>query len=295
MAGGGGSTTKTQATLAPEQSQILKAIMPTLQKYGAMAGEGNPPIYQGQTVAPANANQVAGQNAVVGAAQGPVGASTGSALQGLDFFTSGAAMDPTRNPGLSGAIQAAIDPITKNYQNVVMPGINQGAVDAGMFGEGRHGVAQGLASDAYLRQVGDTTANIVNPAYQAGLDATSRSLAFAPGVLQAGYGPGEALSAVGGQQQTQQQTEINAAIQKFAQENYLPLDLAQQIAGIAFGLPIGGSTTTSSGGGASPAMGALGGAASGAAMGTMIMPGWGTAGGAVIGGLMGLLGSGGFS
>lgn len=254
MASGGGSTTTTtQAKLAPEQSQILAALMPTLQKYASEAGSGTTPIYQGQTVAPANANQIAGQNAVVGAAQGPVGASTGSALQGLDFFTSGAALDPNRNPGLSGAIQAAIDPITKNYQNVVLPGINQGAVDAGMFGEGRHGVAQGLASDAYLRQVGDTAANVVNPAYQAGLDATSRSLAFAPSVLQAGYGPGEALSAVGGQQQTQQQAEINAAIQKFAQENYLPLDVAQQIAGIAFGLPIGGSQTTSSA--ASPSVG----------------------------------------
>lgn len=294
MAGGGGSTTETKAVLAPEQSQILKAIMPTLQQYGQMAGEGNPPIYQGQTVAGFTPAQVAGQAAVANAAQGPVGASTGQALQGLDFFTSGAAMDPNRNPGLSGAIQAAIEPLTREYTSTVIPGINRDAVNAGMFGEGRHGVAEGLASEAYLRQVGNTAANVVNPAYQAGLDATSRSLAFAPSVLQAGYGPGEALSAVGGQQQSQQQAEINAAVQKFAQENYLPLDLAQEIAGIAFGLPIGGTQTTSSGGGPSPAMGALGGAASGAAMGTMVMPGWGTAGGALIGGLMGLLGSGGF-
>lgn len=254
MAGGGGNTsTVTQNTLAPEQSQILKAIMPTLKQYGDIAGSGAPPIYQGQTVAPFTPAQIAGQNAVASAAQGPVGASTGQALQGLDFFTSGAAMDPTRNPGLSGAIQAAIDPLTREYTSSVLPAINKGAVDAGMFGEGRHGVAQGLASEAYLRQVGDTTANIVNPAYQAGLDATSRSLAFAPSLLQAGYGPGAALSAVGGQQQTQQQAEINAAIQKFAQENYLPLDLAQEIAGIAFGLPIGGSQTTSSG--SSPSIG----------------------------------------
>lgn len=267
MASGGGTTTSTtEAKLAPEQSDILKAIMPTLQKYGAMAGSGSPPIYQGQTVAPLNATQQAGATAVTNAAQGQVGASTGQALQGLDFFTSGAAMDPNRNPGLSGAIQAAIDPITKNYQNTVLPGINQGAVDSGMFGEGRHGVAQGLASDAYLRQVGDTAANVVNPAYQAGLDATSRSLAFAPSVLQAGYGPGAALSAVGGQQQTQQQAEINAAIQKFAQENYLPLDIAQQIAGIAFGLPIGGSQTTSSGGNPSTGQQILGGVSTAAGL-----------------------------
>ena len=36
-------------------------------------------------------------------------------------------------------------------------------------------------------------------------------------------------------------------------------------------------------------MTALGGAATGAALGTEIMPGWGTAGGALIGGLMGLI------
>jgi hypothetical protein len=282
----GGSTTTVQQQLAPEQQDILAAIMPTIQQYANQT----PQPYPGPTLAGFTPAQIAGQAAITNQAQGQTGASTNQALQGLDFFTSGAAMDPTRNPGLSGAIEAAINPIRSEYQNTVLPGITSGAVNAGMFGEGRQGVAEGLASDAYLRNVANATANVVNPAYQTGLETTGRALAFAPAVLQAGYGPGSALSAVGGQQQAQGQAEINADINRYIQEQYLPLMLAREIAGLAFGLPIGGTVTQSQGPGTSPFAGALGGAASGAAMGTMVMPGWGTAGGAIIGGLMGLLG-----
>lgn len=288
MAKGGGSTTTVQQQLAPEQQDILSLIMPTLSQYANPATQPAP--YPGPTLAGLTPAQLAGQQSVLNAAQGPVAASTGSALSGLDFMTSGSVLDPNRNPGLAGAVQAATQPITTAYQTSVLPSIRGEAQDSGMYGTTRHGVAEGLASDAYLRNVANATANVVNPAYQSGLEAMTRSLAFAPSVLQSGYGPGEAMSAVGGQQQAQQQAEINAAINQYIQENYLPLMLAREIAGMAFGLPIGGTVTQSSGGGTSPLMSGLGGAASGAGLGSMIFPGIGTGIGALLGGLLGAFG-----
>jgi uncharacterized membrane protein len=56
------------------------------------------------------------------------------------------------------------------------------------------------------------------------------------------------------------------------------------------GIPYGNTSTTSQQNYSNKAMGALGGAATGAMIGSEIMPGWGTAIGAVGGGLMGLFG-----
>jgi hypothetical protein len=87
-----------------------------------------------------------------------------------------------------------------------------------------------------------------------------------------------------------QQAEIDAEVQKWLEENYGDLLLAEEIASVGFGMPLGKGVTTSSGGGISPATGVLGGAATGAAAGSLF-PGYGTAVGAGLGALLGFLGT----
>lgn len=288
MGSGGGSTTTTMQKLAPEQSQVLKMLMPTFKDFANPATAPGP--YQGPRLAGMTPAQAMAQQMQMSAATGNVGDATNQALGNLNFFSSGSAMDVNRNPALQGAVDAAVRPITQQYQNTVLPGIRGDAVQSNMFGSSRQGVAEGLASDAYMRQVGDTAANIVNPAYQAGLDATSRSLAFAPSVLQSGFAPAQAVSQVGSQQQAQQQADYDVQLQKYIEEQYLPLMHAREIAGIIFGMPMGGTVTSSGGGGGGGLMGGLGGAATGAGLGSMVMPGIGTGIGAILGGLAGLFG-----
>ena len=62
-----GSTPTTQTTtqvLSPQQQQLMDLAMPSISKYAATT----PTRYPGETIAPFNANQIAGQAGAVGAA-----------------------------------------------------------------------------------------------------------------------------------------------------------------------------------------------------------------------------------
>lgn len=285
---GGGSKTSTQQKLAPEQAQILEWIMPSINK-AAQAGAQQ---FPGERVAGFTPAELQGQKAVAGAATGPMQSIANNAAQGTNFLTSGAALDPRTNPGLAGAVQAGIDPLREQFLTSVMPQVRSDAILSGQFGGSEQAESTGLASNDFLRQVGNTTANIVNPAYQAGLNAMTRGLAIAPGTAGLQTAPGQALAGVGGQQRAMEQAQLDAELQKFIQENYGDLLLSEEIAQIAFGLPIGEGVTRSQGGGPGKFGSALGGAASGAALGSLFGPPGsvvGTGVGAGLGGLLGFL------
>lgn len=99
-----------------------------------------------------------------------------------DFILGGGLMDPSQNVALDAYIQAAIDPLTQELTTSVLPSIQSEAITAGGLGGSRQGVAEGLALDSYMRQVGDTTAGIVNNAYNTGLDATINTLSDVTGL-----------------------------------------------------------------------------------------------------------------
>lgn len=297
MAGGGsgGGTTTTTRELSPEQQMLLNLAIPASANYFNTDAQGNysginASVYPGATTAGINPLESIGQQMVVGQALGSAGQASETALGGLNFLTSGNVLDVNNNPAIGGAVDAAIRPLTENYQRNVLPGIRDQAVLSGAFGDSRHGVAEGIAASDYMKSLGDVSANMISDAYGQGLDSMTRSFAFAPQVIQAGYSPATAIAGVGAQQRAFDQAQINEAVQRFYQEQFLPLMLAQEISGMAFGIPSGTSTVDAQGGGTPGWMGALGGAASGAALGSAIFPGIGTGVGAVGGALLGLLG-----
>ena len=284
--GGGKSTSTTVQELSPEQRQLLQPVIPVAEQFV----KSPPTDYPGQRIAPFSQQELEAQRLLASAVPMLNQQST-SAGQGLNFLTSGAVLDPRTNPGLQGAIDAAIRPITENYTRNVMPSIGRNAVSAGQYGGTAMGKLEQQAASDYGKSIGDTSSKIVLEGYNQGLDAMSRGLYALPTVQQSSLASGQLLSALGEQQRAMEQAQIDEAVRKYTTEQLLPWMAAKEVAGVAFGIPGGTSATEAVG--AQPSgnylMGGLGGAATGAGIGTMIAPGAGTAVGAGVGGVLGLL------
>ena len=116
--------------------------------------------YGGDFVAPADPWQVQGQNARYGAAMGlPDSAGQGLIQMGQDTLA-GKYMSPESNPWLSGAVSAAQRPVTQNYQENTVGGINDAARKSGAFGGVRRDVVQNQAFRDYNKTIGDIGTNM---------------------------------------------------------------------------------------------------------------------------------------
>ena len=240
---GGGSQQQQQQTssvsLSPEQQQLISAGMTPAMKYAGAGGVTLP----GSPIAGFNPNQIAGQQAALGATpqqQGIVG-SAGNANQ---FFTTGAALDPASNPFLQKTIAAATLPIQQNYAETVLPSIQKDAVGAGGYGGSREGIAEGLAARGEQQAIGSTAANIAYQNYQNALDQMTKQTALAPTVAGAQTIPALTTSGVGDVQQALQQAQNTYGWQSnvFGQEQ--PLSVAEAMMGLGAGIPGGSVTST---------------------------------------------------
>ena len=184
---------------------------------------------------------------------------------------------------LTDAMNAASSDLKSQYANVTNPTIEDAALSAGQFGGSRQGIAEGLAKSELDKNILNTNAQLQYGALAqdvqntlAGQQLAGSYSATLADLMQA---PATLYSQVGNAQDTYADA-VNAAP---------AANLINYSEIIRSMLPGTNSATTTSGGGTSTSKSVLGGAASGAAMGSMIMPGWGTAIGGAIGGLGGLL------
>lgn len=290
MASGGSQptqTTSTQQTLAPEQREILDLAMPGVRDFAATV----PQRYQGTTVAGFDPSQTAGQNMALDAV-GAQNLLAKNAADASNFYTSGDVWNPDSNPALAGAVNAAVRPITENYQQVVRPAIRDEFQGAGQqFGGSRRGLAEGQAANAYMRNVGDTSSKLVQNEYETNVNAQLKALGLLPQTQQAQTQGAVTTSGVGDVRQNQAQQLINQDVSNFNYDQLAPFLQSQELMSLLTGIPGGGTTSVSTGNNpgqsaGSMARGALGGAASGAALGSAIMPGFGTAAGAGLGALL---------
>ena len=241
--GGGGqqpSTTTTTQTLSPEQQRLINLVLPVAEKFVSQP----PTLFPGSTIQPPDPLQQQAQQSVLSLAQpgGTLEQLAGSAGSASQFLL-GPVLFPESNPALRAATEAAVRPLTENFENVVLPGIRQEAITAGGFGGSRQGIAEGLASQGLLRQIGDTTATIEATAFQRSLDAMTRALFAAPSVSQLALQPTAAIEAVGAQRQQREQALLSEEAQRFIAEQLLPFAAAQDVAALAFGIP-GGQTVS---------------------------------------------------
>lgn len=227
-------TQTNKVELTPEQRALMAKGMGQIDQ--SLAG-GTPQLPQVQGFDPL---QTQAQEGVVG---------KNAALQGLSSFLldankflTGDVMDINKNPALRGAIDAAIRPITENFQSVVMPGMRTEAIQAGpsALNAPKAQQRQALASGNYMRQVGDTSTSLANDAYKTNLEAMIRGTALAPQSLQASLFPEASLEAVG----AQRRELANQQGQRTFNQQMLPFQLGTQLISAAAGAPGAGSTSS---------------------------------------------------
>ena len=183
---------------------------------------------------------------------------------------------------LTNAMNAASADLKSQYANVTNPTIEDAALSSGQFGGSRQGIAEGLAKSELDKNILNTNAQLQYGALAqdvqntlAGQQLAGNYSSVLTDLMQA---PTTLYSQVGNARDMYADA-VNAAPAANL-SNYAEI--------IRSMLPGTNSATTTSGGGTSRTKSVLGGAASGAAMGSMFGP-WGTAIGGGIGALGGLL------
>lgn len=269
--------------LAPEQRQILDMAMPGLRSFAATV----PQRYQGSTVAGFDPSQVAGQEQVLSSVEGMNTLAGGGAEASNNLLSD--PWNPAQNEILRKSVDAAVRPITENYQQVVRPAIRDEFQGAGQqFGGSRRGVAEGNAANAYMRNVGDTSAKLVGDQYATNIGAQLKALGLLPQTMQAQAMPGMTTSGVGDVRQALSQEMLNSNVAGWNYDQLAPFLQSKELISLLSSIPGASTTTTANVPQASTGQKALGGAMSGASMGSMFGP-MGMGIGAGVGGLMAFL------
>lgn len=245
-----GSTTSASNTttqnLTPDQQSLVDAAQPGYQAFAASI----PTLPGAAGVAPFNANQIEGQNAVLGATGTQAGV-VGGAANANNFLTSGAALDPSTNPALAAYQSSAVQPIYDNLNSVTLPQLASGAstgsggISANVGGS-REGIAQGIATRSANNAAGATEANIANSGYNSGLQALIQGISAAPTTAAAQTIPGVTQSTVGDVQQQQTQAELTAQTQADQFAQWLPYLKSSLLTQAASSTPGGSATSTGS-------------------------------------------------
>lgn len=237
-------------------------------------------------------------------------AHTGALTEGLsDLYTGiyAPAYESAQNRSLSASSQLA--GIDQGNRAAQMAGY-EGAAGLGFQGAGM-GLQMAdlygglLNSDANRRYQGATDlagiseagfdrrlqgADLAGGLWSQGNTDAARASALLPSLYQYGEMPGQSMIGVGGAYEALNQEYMDDAMNRWNYEQNADWENLQRYAQLMSGLPSFSSTTqTTTGPRQNRAMGALGGAASGASVGSMFGP-WGTIIGAGVGGLGGLFG-----
>lgn len=234
--GGGSQKQTTEVKLSPEQRQLLSLAMPFAKDFAANAPQAVP-------IQPFDPLQQQAQTQAIG------GAATqndlaNKAAGGAGFMLDGSVLDPNSNPGLRGAIDAAVRPIVGTLNQSTLPALRGNAVAAGGYGGSRQGIAEGLAVQGAQQAIGDASSKLAFEGYNAGLDAMNKAQALVP-TLQGAQTTGAAtLDAVGAQRRAMEE----ALAGQGNNQSMMNLLAAKELASLVGGIP-GGSTTTSASGG----------------------------------------------
>lgn len=275
------TTTVSKVELPPEVKKIITASTPYIIK-----APGNYKPYAGDRVANLTRDQkIANRSFEIAGAQlqkqmNPAAIKTYQ--EGLSLLT-----NPFQNPAYGQAVDAAVRPIQDQFLQSVLPNIRTSSVGSGQYGGSRQDLANNIATQSYLREVGDTTGQLAYDTYNRGITAGLQTLALGPTVGQQLGMPGQFYATAGGVQQNQAQAEKNAVMDRYNERMLGPFQIALQSLQAANGVP-GGSSSSSvtqptgmqgGGGTGGKIMGAIGGAAQGFAM---TGSPWGAAAGAVL-------------
>jgi len=96
---------------------------------------------------------------------------------------SGQYLNPATNPALQSYLQAGMDPIVQNFQQSVAPSLLGAAVTSGGLGSGGSQAAMQGAEQTLGRELGNYSAQVIEPAYQAERQLQQQAIQGAAGLL----------------------------------------------------------------------------------------------------------------
>lgn len=206
------STTTTNVLYSPEEAARRAQVMSEAQRiYGTVA-----PNIANLRPAGASPETLQAQSMAKNWAQG-AGSDMASRLTQATQFGLGDVLYPESNPALQATLDTATRRIGQQYTDPggVLSNIRTNFTTGNTAGTGtRESIAGGIAGREYLNTIGDVTGNILNNAYNKGLDTFSRTMALAPQTMQTQLMPATTIGAVGQQNEAyaenQRQFDLNS-------------------------------------------------------------------------------------
>lgn len=230
-------TTQTVSQSAPPPFQ-MPYVSQMLSEAQRLYGQGGPGTYaqvvdngagpelNRSSIAPFTPNEVAAQEGLVNAARTTLPEVADWTQQ--SYADALQLRDPSRNPYLPGAIEAAIRPVFENLTRSVLPNIRNEAVGVGGYGGSRQGIAEGLATSDATRQAMDLSGNIMNNAWQFGNSQANQAMQLAPMIQGLQTAPSEIIGSVGAQQRAYEQALLDQLSSTYEYNQRLPyMNLAE--------------------------------------------------------------------
>lgn len=261
---------------SPQQNELMNLALPGVRKFAATT----PTLYPGSQISPFDPSQTAGQEMALNAA----GDQATLAQSGADVTNARLQQDPQSMR--DEAINAVTRPIYQNLTEKALPAIRQDAISSGGYGGSRQGIAEGQAIRDTGTAAGDAAAKISANIYDTDVKAQLQSLGLLPQTQQAQLSPATTTSGVGDVRQNMAQALLGQDVNAYNYSQYAPFLQSQEILSLMQGLPGGSTVATGSVPQQNKFTQALGGAATGAALGSAVAPGIGTLAGGGIGALL---------
>lgn len=252
--GGGQSTTTTQVNYTPEERWMRSEVMGLAKdamRYNM--GDGTDPSKPGnwwqytgpRPTAPSQATSNSwqlGKTAANAVQQGTNQAQT------ANNFGLANALYANSNPYLAGHIDAAVRPVVDAFRNAggTMSTIRNGSVANGTFGGSRQGIAEGLAQQGLMRQVGDISSSMQSEAYTKGLDVQQNAIKNQAMLNMMQMMPSQIMSQIGQQQEGFSQANENYAANVRNQQKNGMWEPLQNMANLINGASAQAGTSTTS-------------------------------------------------
>lgn len=245
------TTNQTQTTKLPSfQENAAKGYFDELMRQFNETGLQRE-AYQGDLVAGLTPDQIAGQDAARTFATGQGQNYANRAIDTSSYLLDpNNILDPSRIPGVQASREALIRDVTRNLTENILPQTRTGALLTGAYGGSNQGNQDALAAGRTSEAITGALANQDTALYSQGLQAMLNALQLAPQTADLGLMPARTLQAIGAQNQTQNQNEIDAEVRRheFTQNEPLAaLERFQQLVGTSGmygGTTTGNSTTT---------------------------------------------------
>lgn len=208
---------------------IAAQYFPGLYDIGSKALASNQNLQlPSQFIAGPTAGQTSAVNQLYGAAPqlGQGADSLGAMAQRI---SSGEFLDPSRDPTFAGAASAAIDPVTRQLREQVLPSIIHQGISAGGSGTGPSayggaamGIDEGKALQDWERTAGNITSTMANQSRMAGMSLIPQAAGMFNAADAQRLQPANVTGAAGTQERSFAQDAINNLIQQYQAQSAAP-------------------------------------------------------------------------